>query len=108
MNNREKLLELPEGGLLAPSVIYSVTPFPNKGVGLFNEHQQMVGFVPAKPSDKQRRVIDVFKEIVNSGNKRWVQPDWTAVLGDNETSLAVVTKSPAPVSQPNKTDSKVA
>lgn len=96
MRVREKLLELPEGGLLAPSVIASVMPFSNKGVGLLNADNQMVGFIPVKASDKQHRVLGVIKGILNSGNSRWAQPDWTEILGDNEAPLTSVPKSSAP------------
>lgn len=85
MSTYNRLLETPEGNLIAPSRIQSVRKYPGKGVGLFDGSGEMITFISHVDSDVQALIVETFKDVCNAG-RRWRQPDWSALLSKSGPS----------------------
>lgn len=67
-------LQLPHGNLITPHLIKGVTKFPKKGVGIRNEYNKLMDFVPLPDARAQDIFIRILYEILST--KDWMQPDW--------------------------------
>lgn len=73
-------LRLPNGNLIAPSLIKGVIKFPAKGVALRNEFNKIVDFIQEPDIRRQAVIMRVLGNVLS--RRDWVQPDWDAELAE--------------------------
>lgn len=73
-------LSLPNGNLIAPSLIKGVIKFPGKGIALRNEFNKILDFVQETDERRQAVVMRVLSRVLSQ--RGWVQPDWDAEFAE--------------------------
>lgn len=73
-------LSLPNGNLIAPSLIKGVIKFPGKGIALRNEFNKILDFVQETDERRQAVVMRVIGRVLS--RRDWVQPDWDAEFAE--------------------------
>jgi hypothetical protein len=71
-----RLIDLPDGNAISPSLIKSVQLRKGKGVFLLDAQQRPVAWIPVVDEEKGVRVRDLMKRVANEG-PRAQQPDWS-------------------------------
>ena len=74
-----KLLQLPNGNYVVPSMIKGISKVPKKGVIFKNEYNKLIEFIKATDPKTQTVIADTMFALLGQGPD-WDQPDWTEIL----------------------------
>lgn len=97
MTNKDmpRMLLLPNGSAVNPSMIHVVKGVEGKGVIIRNEYNKLIEFIKFITTEHLPLIVSEVQKVQSQGED-WIQPNWDALLGKaGPQTIAKPTKASA-------------